>query len=106
IGGNLQAQVTLYADAALAEKLNRLGDELRFVLITSTAQVADLSAAPADAVETELAGLKLHISKSEEPKCTRCWHHRADVGSVAAHPEACARCADNLDGAGEVRHYA
>ncbi|NLZ80089.1 MAG: isoleucine--tRNA ligase, partial [Gammaproteobacteria bacterium] len=42
IGGNLQAQVTLYADAALAEKLNRLGDELRFVLITSTAQVADL----------------------------------------------------------------
>lgn len=106
IGGNLQAQVTLYADADLAEKLNRLGDELRFVLITSTAQVADLSAAPADAVETEFAGLKLHISKSEEPKCTRCWHHRADVGSVAAHPEACARCADNLDGAGEVRHYA
>lgn len=106
IGGNLQAQVTLYADAALAEKLNRLGDELRFVLITSTAQVADLSAAPADAVDAEFAGLKLHISKSEEPKCARCWHHRADVGSVAAHPEACARCADNLDGEGEVRHYA
>src|SRR5690554_6171736 len=106
IGGNLQAQVTLYADAALAEKLNRLGDELRFVLITSTAQVADLAAAPADAVSTELEGLKLHISKSEEPKCARCWHHRADVGSVSAHPDACARCADNLDGAGEVRHYA
>ena len=51
IGGNLQAQVTLYADTALAEKLNRLGDELRFVLITSTAQVADLAAAPADAAE-------------------------------------------------------
>ena len=106
IGGNLQAQVTLYADAQLAEKLNRLGDELRFVLITSTAQVADLAQAPADAVETEFAGLKLHISKSEEPKCARCWHHRADVGSVPAHPEACARCADNLDGEGEVRHYA
>ena len=106
IGGNLQAQVTLYADTALAEKLNRLGDELRFVLITSTAQVADLAQAPADAVETELAGLKLQISKSAEPKCARCWHHRADVGSVAAHPETCARCADNLDGEGEVRQYA
>ena len=106
IGGNLQAQVTLYADPALVEKLNRLGDELRFVLITSTAQVADLAQAPEDAVSTELEGLKLHISKSSEPKCARCWHHRADVGSVAAHPDVCARCADNLDGAGEVRHYA
>lgn len=79
---------------------------MRFVLITSTAQVADLAQAPADAVSTDLKGLKLQIVKSEEAKCARCWHHRADVGSVAAHPEACARCADNLDGEGEVRHYA
>jgi len=106
IGGNLQAEVTLYADEQLAEQLQRLGDELRFVLITSTAQVADLAQAPADAVDTELNGLKLQIVKSEEAKCARCWHHRADVGSVAAHPEACARCVDNLDGEGEVRHYA
>lgn len=106
IGGNLQAEVTLYADEQLAEQLQRLGDELRFVLITSTAQVADLAQAPADAVDTELDGLKLQIVKSEEAKCARCWHHRADVGSVAAHPEACARCVDNLDGEGEVRHYA
>ena len=106
IGGNLQAQVTLYADEQIAEQLQRLGDELRFVLITSTAQVADLAQAPADAVSTDLKGLKLQIVKSEEAKCARCWHHRADVGSVAAHPEACARCADNLDGEGEVRHYA
>ncbi|HZJ95988.1 MAG TPA: isoleucine--tRNA ligase [Thiopseudomonas sp.] len=106
IGGNLQAQVTLYADQQIAELLQRLGDELRFVLITSTAQVADLAQAPADAVSTDLKGLKLQIVKSEEAKCARCWHHRADVGSVAAHPEACARCADNLDGEGEVRHYA
>lgn len=51
--------MTLYADKALAEKLQSLGDELRFVLLTSQAHVADIATAPADAQESELKGLKL-----------------------------------------------
>ena len=39
--GSLDASVTLYAEPALAERLRSLGEELRFVLITSGAQVAD-----------------------------------------------------------------
>ncbi|VTN13893.1 Isoleucine--tRNA ligase [Raoultella terrigena] len=35
VGGSLEAAVTLYADSELATKLNALGDELRFVLLTS-----------------------------------------------------------------------
>ena len=58
------------------------------------------------AVETEVSGLKLHIAKSGQAKCARCWHHRADVGTTAAHPELCERCVENIEGAGEVRHYA
>lgn len=106
IGGNLQAEVTLYAAPELAEQLTKLSDELRFVLITSTASVASLAEAPTEAVETEVEGLKLLVKKSEQPKCGRCWHHRADVGVNAAHPEICGRCMDNLEGEGEVRHYA
>ena len=106
IGGSLQAEVTLFADQALADRLARLGNELRFVLITSTATVQPLGAATPGAVGTEVEGLKLQIVKSLHAKCGRCWHHREDVGSHAAHPELCGRCVDNIEGAGEVRHYA
>ncbi|AQZ94781.1 isoleucine--tRNA ligase [Halopseudomonas phragmitis] len=106
IGGNLQAEVTLYAEPALAATLAKLGDELRFVLITSYASVADLAEAGSDAVETELAGLKLKVVKSGHGKCVRCWHFREDVGQHAGHEEICGRCVENIDGAGEVRQHA
>ncbi|QKE64498.1 isoleucine--tRNA ligase [Aquipseudomonas campi] len=105
IGGNLQAEVTLFGDESLQQSLAKLGDELRFALITSAASVAPLSEAPADAVVTEVAGLKLKIVKSTHAKCGRCWHFRADVGSNAAHPELCERCVSNVEGAGEVRKH-
>ena len=106
LGGNLQAEVVLYAEEALAADLARLGNELRFVLITSAVRVAPLAEAPADAVESEVAGLKLSVAKTENPKCGRCWHHLPDVGTHAEHPEICGRCVENIEGAGEVRHYA
>ena len=106
IGGNLQAEVTLYGEDSLIADLSKLGNELRFVLITSTASLAPLSSAPADAMDTEVPGLKLKIVKSGHAKCARCWHHREDVGVNPAHPEICGRCVDNIEGAGEVRHYA
>jgi isoleucyl-tRNA synthetase len=106
IGGNLQAEVTLYAEEALVADLAKLSNELRFVLITSTATVATLVSAPADAVATDVPGLKLRVLKSTYSKCGRCWHHREDVGQHAVHPELCGRCIENIDGAGEERHYA
>ena len=106
IGGNLQAEVTLYAAPELAAQLAQLSDELRFVLITSTASVEPLADAPAEAVSSEVEGLKLLVKKSEQAKCERCWHHREDVGANAQHPNICVRCVDNLEGNGEERHYA
>src|SRR5690606_19657662 len=105
IGGNLQAEVTLYGDEALQQALSKLDDELRFALITSAATVAPLADAPAEAVETEVPGLKLKIVKSAHAKCGRCWHFRADVGSNAAHPQLCQRCVSNIEGAGEERRH-
>jgi len=46
------------------------------------------------------------VRPTAEAKCIRCWHKRADVGSDPAHPELCARCVVNLDGAGETRRFA
>ncbi|MDH0896122.1 MULTISPECIES: isoleucine--tRNA ligase [unclassified Pseudomonas] len=105
IGGNLQAEVTLYGDESLQQSLAKLDNELRFALITSAATVAPLADAPTDAVDTEVPGLKLKIVKSVHAKCGRCWHFRADVGGNAAHPELCERCVSNIEGDGEVRKH-
>jgi isoleucyl-tRNA synthetase len=106
IRGSLDAAVTLYCDGNVAADLAALGDELRFVLITSGATVAPLTDAPADAAETELAGLRVQVAASPDDKCERCWHRRPDVGSHDAHPTLCGRCVENIDGAGEQRRFA
>lgn len=105
VGGSLGAEVTLFADDKLQAELQKLGDELRFVLITSTAKVQPLSAAQ-NAEATEVDGLRVAVKKSEHVKCERCWHHRVDVGANAAHPTVCLRCVSNVDGAGEARAFA
>lgn len=106
IGGSLEAEIMLFADEALSTALSTLGDELRFVLLTSKTDVVALSEAPADAIETELASLKLGLKKSEAEKCERCWHHREEVGQVAEHPTLCTRCVTNIEGEGETRQFA
>ncbi|QYJ70487.1 isoleucine--tRNA ligase [Shewanella sp. FJAT-51649] len=106
IGGSLEAEVTLFADAALAEQLTHIGDELRFVLLTSEAKVLPLADATSDAVETELASLKLIVSATQAQKCERCWHHREEVGTIEAHSTLCHRCVTNIEGDGEVRLFA
>ena len=94
VGSSLQAEVTLTATPAQYELLATLGDELRFVLITSSATF------------TAGAGARIDITPSTHKKCDRCWHYREDVGSHAEHPTICGRCISNLDGSGETRLYA
>jgi isoleucyl-tRNA synthetase len=106
LGGSLEADVVIYADDSMSAQLAKLEDELRFVLITSTATVQPLAEKSADAVATALEGVFVQVTKSSGEKCVRCWHHREDVGTVAAHPELCGRCIENVEGAGETRAYA
>lgn len=105
VGSSLSAEVDLYCDAELQALLTQLQEELRFALIVSRASVQPIGAAPEDAAATELTGLKLTVSPSAHAKCERCWHHREDVGSIASHPTLCARCVENIDGAGEPRDF-
>ena len=105
IKGSLDAEIVLYADDHYMQALGKLGDELRFVTITSTASLLPM-AQSGDAPQSSLTGLNVAIGRSDATKCVRCWHYMADVGSVEAHPELCARCVDNVAGAGEIRSYA
>ncbi len=111
IGSGLNADVKLYADAALADALNAPGDELRFWFITSAARVLPLAekSERASAHDITLADgtteiLWVHAAASRHVRCERCWQQVADVGSSTAHPALCARCESNVYGLGEARH--
>ncbi len=106
VGGSLSADVTLYADGSMQELLEPLVGELRFVLITSKAQLKPLAEAPSDAVATDIDSLKVVVSKAAGNKCVRCYHVLEDVGEHSDHPELCGRCITNIEGAGETRNYA
>jgi len=94
IGSSLQGEVIITASNDDAALLRSLGDDLRFVTITSAATVKDGDALSIDAMP------------SAQVKCERCWHYQDDVGSNAAHPTICGRCVINLDGNGENRFHA
>ncbi|MGO2088474.1 MAG: isoleucine--tRNA ligase [Oceanisphaera sp.] len=103
IGAGLEASITLFVEESLATKLALLGDELRFVLLTSDVDIQPLANAD-DAADTELDGLKINVAKSDAEKCSRCWHHVADVNVEQAG--VCGRCVTNISGDGEVRQFA
>ena len=106
IKGSLEADIKIYADQSIYDSLAKLGQELRFVTITSKAELMASQEATADAVESVMAGLKVIVNRSQAKKCVRCWHYIDDVGHSQEHEELCGRCIDNIDGQGEVRHYA
>lgn len=101
IGSSLQAEVELGAGGELHAALASLGDDLRFVLITSAARLVEIKT---DADNRN--DLQITAKGSAHSKCDRCWHWRADVGCNAEHPLLCGRCNANLFGSGEARHAA
>ena len=105
IKGSLTAEVELYCEGELAERLKHLGEELRFVLITSEATVKPVSEADG-AEQAGVEGLLVKVTPSANPKCERCWHHREDVGQNEKYDDLCGRCVTNVEGSGETRAYA
>jgi isoleucyl-tRNA synthetase len=112
IGSSLDAEVEVFSKDEHLEKLKALGEELRFLLITSDAKVKRVSNAagpPVGAIKVaEIAkegGVWVRVQAKSAPKCERCWHHRDDVGSTAEHPTLCGRCVVNVVGAGETRQF-
>jgi isoleucyl-tRNA synthetase len=94
VGSSLQAEIVIAAPPSDRELLASLGDDLRFVTITSQARMVSGDA------------LAVTVTPSASPKCERCWHWRSDVGVDPKHPSICGRCVSNLFGAGEPRTIA
>jgi isoleucyl-tRNA synthetase len=95
VGSSLQAEVTYFADGPDYDLLAGLGDDLRFVVITSVAKV-----------ERAAGETRVEVGALGHAKCERCWHVREDVGVDPAHPGLCGRCVSNLHGDGEARERA
>ncbi|WP_269915206.1 isoleucine--tRNA ligase [Acinetobacter sp. HY1485] len=103
VGGNLSAKVELWAQPELQTVLNKLENELRFVLITSQVEV---NAFAEEGEATDVEGLRVRVTAAEGEKCARCWHVLPDVNTHVDHPGLCSRCIVNVSGAGEERKYA
>ena len=99
VGSSLQANVEVAANAQTHAVLASLGDDLKFVLITSKAVLTALADGDAEA-------FRVTPEASNATKCERCWHYRDDVGIDPAHPTICGRCTSNLCGSGETRRFA
>ncbi len=97
IGSSLAAEIEIQAAGDRYAELARLGDDLRFVMLTSQAAVSRAASE---------AGQGVVATPSPQRKCERCWHYRADVGADPAHADLCARCVSNLYGSGETRRFA
>jgi isoleucyl-tRNA synthetase len=89
VGSSLQAEAVLRADGKDYEMLASLGNELKYLLLTSAARVDRSSEAG------------VQVRPSEHPKCERCWHYVADVDGEGL----CGRCRSNLHGPGETRRH-
>jgi isoleucyl-tRNA synthetase len=89
VGSALQAEVDFGAAGKDCDLLASLGDDLKFLLLTSAARVRKSNE------------LEVRVRPSEHPKCERCWHYRADVNGEGL----CGRCQANLRGPGEVRRH-
>ena len=94
VGASLQASVNLQVGTEDHALLASLGNDLKFVFITSQLNLEEGSE------------LVAKVSVSQDTKCERCWHYSPDVGVNPAHPTLCGRCDSNLHGAGEKRLFA
>jgi isoleucyl-tRNA synthetase len=94
IGSSLEAAPIVYIDN---EPIRAAVDGMiqRDVAITSGMEVASAGTPiPEDAFQLpEIPGVAVVFAKAEGEKCARCWMILAEVGSIAAHPKLCRRCA-------------
>ncbi|HDR1187246.1 TPA: isoleucine--tRNA ligase [Pasteurella multocida] len=100
IGAALEAELTIYVNDTYAPLLAKLQNELRFVLLTSKAEVKPL--ADADVAEGEVKGFAVKVVRSANHKCPRCWHYSDSKDAESL----CSRCEENVNGQGEIRQFA
>ena len=106
IGSSLDAEIDIYCNKDLFNELNFVKDELKFVLISSSAKIYPLDKRSNEALETGIPDLFILAKQCEHEKCVRCWHRHESVGTNDSYETLCSRCIENITKDGEVRLYA
>ena len=98
IGAPLEAKVLLaVSDSIVAQSLASLGDELRYLFITS--QAALVAELPTGSDYTgSVEGLQIAAINADGEKCPRCWNYSTHIGESVEHPDLCDRCVGALAG--------
>ena len=91
--GSLDAVVNIEANESDFSILEKLGNELHFLFISSEVNIK------------KGPSLNITITNSEHDKCTRCWHRDASVGKSDIYKEICQRCITNVSEDGEQRSF-
>lgn len=104
INNSLEASITLYVTHEIKEKLNVLGNELKFIFLTSHVLVKNYDTAPINTKKSvSFSKFKMSLKKSKEKKCKRCWHYNIPINYN--NDEICTRCISNTQGNGEKRIF-
>ncbi|MBY7733968.1 isoleucine--tRNA ligase [Francisella philomiragia] len=107
IKASLEAEIIIYVDNDNYKLLEKLGNELRFLLMSSKASLKAIEEKTNDSIESNINDLNIEVNKIEEPKCERCWHRSATVGQNQEYQDICSRCVENITTEdGESREFA
>ncbi len=87
IGKSLEATVTLGSRAEGAALWERYASALPELF-----NVSEVEFRAAEHLEEDL-----HVQRSQQPKCERCWRFVGDVSGDARFPSVCLRCAEALE---------
>jgi isoleucyl-tRNA synthetase len=101
VGNSLDVAVEIAVPDDLRAVLVSLGgdggEDLRRVLIVSSARIVEHLDGDGVQVSETVPGLAVRATATAAPKCERCWTREETVGANAEHPALCARCVREID---------
>lgn len=113
LGASTEAKILVFVEDSVArDRLARQActgngvDELRYVLITSRAELAGSEAEARLCKyhqEVQIEGLGrvvIGVARADGSRCNRCWNYSTGVGADAEHPLLCERCLPVVRGLG------
>lgn len=99
-GNSVDAKLALYPDSEQVATTLAAMDDLADLFIVAHVDLHPVgTAAPAEAAQME--DIRVVVAPADGTKCERCRVVKLDVGTVAAHPTLCERCATIVE-----KHYA
>jgi isoleucyl-tRNA synthetase len=96
IGHSLDAAIKLALPRPLLDVLRPYEDQLRYLFIVSSVQLASSEAVEGGYESGDLPGVQVEVTLNQDTKCERCWVHDPTVGESAEHPKVCERCLDAM----------